>query len=276
MFNYKTIEETAADWGVSISYVQGLCRHEKISGALKKAGVWFIPDTAARPPKTNGHYLRFKGTKELIFKKSVELFSQKTFESVTMKDIADEVGIRQSAVYNHFKSKQDILDTIYNFSDHYFIADRPTIEELEPILLHGSLMDIITCVNYSFKGEYEDLLILCTKLVFQRAFVDARAKELFYSKILNTGVEFVKDVFDRAVELKRLAPFDTYTMSVLCNMNRWYFFLNWLANSQPENVSLLLEDQLKINEYAIRNLTDLHEKDSDEETRLRSEKEGLL
>lgn len=54
------------------------------------------------------------GTKENIINTSLKLFSVGGYDAVSMRDIADSVGIRQSSIYKHFKSKQDILDTIVN------------------------------------------------------------------------------------------------------------------------------------------------------------------
>ncbi len=257
LFFYKTIGVKAAEWEVSVRYIQNLCKHGKISGAIKKSSGWLIPDNAIKPSKKNSHYLRFKGTKKKIFEKAIELFSWKSYEVVTIKDIADEVGIGQSAVYNHFKSKQEILNTIYDFFCHYFIADRPAVEELECVIKNGSIMDIINSTYYVFKGEYKDILLSCSKLMFQRIFIDKRANKMFTENIIDANINFVMQVFDRAVQLKRLAPFDTYTMSVFCNMNRWYLFRNLLANPTAENHEKLLQIQQKICEYAVKNLVDL-------------------
>lgn len=51
-------------------------------------------------------------TKEKILYVSLELFSQKGFSGVSVRDIASKVGVRESALYKHFKNKQDILDSI--------------------------------------------------------------------------------------------------------------------------------------------------------------------
>lgn len=51
-------------------------------------------------------------TKERILRISLELFAQKGFDGVSVRDIAKEVGVRESALYKHYKNKQDILDSI--------------------------------------------------------------------------------------------------------------------------------------------------------------------
>lgn len=51
-------------------------------------------------------------TRERIIEISLELFAQRGFSGVSVRDIARAVGVRESALYKHFKNKQDILDKI--------------------------------------------------------------------------------------------------------------------------------------------------------------------
>ena len=50
-----------------------------------------------------------QGTRDVIRQSAERLFAQKSYGAVSMRDIAGAVGIRQSAIYNHFASKQAIL-----------------------------------------------------------------------------------------------------------------------------------------------------------------------
>lgn len=51
-------------------------------------------------------------TKERIVDEALTLFSIKGFKGTSVKNIADAVGIKDSSLYKHFSSKQEILDTI--------------------------------------------------------------------------------------------------------------------------------------------------------------------
>lgn len=53
-----------------------------------------------------------RNTKEIILEESLKLFADKGYDGVTVRDIAAEVGIRQSSLYKHFVSKQEIFDTL--------------------------------------------------------------------------------------------------------------------------------------------------------------------
>ena len=57
--------------------------------------------TLAQPSRTN--------TKDDLRTHARHLFAQHGYEGVSMRDIAGSVGIRQSAIYNHFPSKQHLL-----------------------------------------------------------------------------------------------------------------------------------------------------------------------
>ncbi|MDQ7042599.1 MAG: TetR/AcrR family transcriptional regulator [Sulfurimonas sp.] len=49
------------------------------------------------------------GTKEKILKVSTILFSKLGYKGTSVRKIASEVGIRESAIYNHYKNKEEIF-----------------------------------------------------------------------------------------------------------------------------------------------------------------------
>ena len=51
-------------------------------------------------------------TKESILVNALEMFAQTGYNTVSIRDIAGTVGIKESSIYYHFKNKQDILDSI--------------------------------------------------------------------------------------------------------------------------------------------------------------------
>lgn len=53
-------------------------------------------------------------TREKILRTALRLFSLRGYDAVSVRDISRELGITQAALYKHFKSKQDIFDTIYD------------------------------------------------------------------------------------------------------------------------------------------------------------------
>ena len=51
-------------------------------------------------------------TKNLILDTALDLFSMRGYDGVGMRDIAHNVGIRESAIYKHFAGKQELFNTL--------------------------------------------------------------------------------------------------------------------------------------------------------------------
>lgn len=57
-------------------------------------------------------------TRKKILDIAFRLFSEKGYDRTTIQDIVDALGMSKGAVYHHFKSKEDILDHLY---DRYYV-----------------------------------------------------------------------------------------------------------------------------------------------------------
>lgn len=67
--------------------------------------------------------------KEKIFNVSIDLFSQNGYDGVSIRQIAQEVGIRESSIYNHYPSKESILDSILDYYINEMLANDIPIDE---------------------------------------------------------------------------------------------------------------------------------------------------
>lgn len=71
--------------------------------------------------------------KTRIFDVSVDLFAKKGFHNVSMRQIADTVGITAGAIYHHYPSKDDILDDVF---DYYMRNRMNSLPRLDDILAY--------------------------------------------------------------------------------------------------------------------------------------------
>ena len=51
--------------------------------------------------------------KEEIIIATLELAAEKGLGTVSMAQIADKIGIKKASLYNHFKSKEEIIEQMY-------------------------------------------------------------------------------------------------------------------------------------------------------------------
>jgi AcrR family transcriptional regulator len=58
--------------------------------------------------------------KEIILKEGASLFREKGFGAASMRDLAEKVGIEAASLYNHIKSKNEILEAIcFNIANRF-------------------------------------------------------------------------------------------------------------------------------------------------------------
>ena len=69
--------------------------------------------------------------KDEIIKTAANLFKEKGYSAVTMRDIAKAMGIKAASLYNHINSKQDILKGIIISLAEEFTIGMETIKASE-------------------------------------------------------------------------------------------------------------------------------------------------
>lgn len=81
-------------------------------------------------------------TKEKIFDVALDLFSKKGYDSVSLREIADEVGIKKSSIYSHYPSKEAILMDIFDYLRNLFeYGELLNNKELELTADNGILVE---------------------------------------------------------------------------------------------------------------------------------------
>ena len=135
-------------------------------------------------------------TKDKIFDTALDLFSKKGYDSVSVRTIASEVGIKESSIYNHYSSKKDILMSILNYFEEYPLDDeniRKLLEENPEEFYHqGSEM---------FKQQiFEEKILKIMKLIFVQMYQIDEVKEFFLREILGGSTDFWSDVFEILIQ----------------------------------------------------------------------------
>ncbi|HRG82731.1 MAG TPA: TetR/AcrR family transcriptional regulator [Chitinophagaceae bacterium] len=80
--------------------------------------------------------------KELILRRAAAMFREKGFAATSMRDLAEMVGIEAASLYNHIRSKNEILEAICFDVANIFFTN----------------MEIIESSNKNSIGKIEDLL----------------------------------------------------------------------------------------------------------------------
>ena len=139
-------------------------------------------------------------TKDKIFDTALDLFSKKGYDSVSVRTIASEVGIKESSIYNHYSRKKDILMSILNYFEEYFKGN-PLDDENIRKLLEENPEEFYHQGSEMFKQQiFEEKILKIMKLIFVQMYQIDEVKEFFLREILGGSTDFWSDVFEILIQ----------------------------------------------------------------------------
>lgn len=139
-------------------------------------------------------------TKDKIFDVALDLFSKKGYDSVSIRTIASEVGIKESSIYNHYSSKKEILMSILKYFEEYFQGN-PLDDENVRMLLEKNSEEFYHQGSEMFKQQiFEEKILKILKLIFVQMYQIDEIKEFFLNEILGGSVAFWSDVFEILIQ----------------------------------------------------------------------------
>ena len=139
-------------------------------------------------------------TKDKIFDTALDFFSKKGYDSVSVRTIASEVGIKESSIYNHYSSKKDILMSILNYFEEYFKGN-PLDDENIRKLLEENPEEFYHQGSEMFKQQiFEEKILKIMKLIFVQMYQIDEVKEFFLREILGGSTDFWSDVFEILIQ----------------------------------------------------------------------------
>jgi len=125
-------------------------------------------------------------TREKILKSALKLFAEKGYKPTTVRDIAGAVGIKQSALYNHFKNKDEILSTLVDdLTSSAIVTLFSSTEDTQELHRKGKalLYSIATTFKLiSFDKQNEALFRLMMQEIYKNQTIRDTYNEYFYQE----------------------------------------------------------------------------------------------
>lgn len=142
-------------------------------------------------------------TKERILMTALQLFARDGYEAVSVRNIAEELGMTKGALYRHYKNKRDIFDSIV---ERMMKLDAERAEEYQvpaeqyeslPISYEEiSLQDIQNYTVEQLKFWTEDeFATLFRRMLTLEQFRNAEMAELYSQCIVAGPVSYMEDIF---------------------------------------------------------------------------------
>jgi len=147
-------------------------------------------------------------TRDRIINAAIILFSDKGYSKISMRDIAEKVGIKAASLYNHFKSKEEILHTLYDYFFENQYKARPNIEELVKQVEMLPPFEVLQKVDFRYSNEIQENMDRIAIIGFMEWKTDKRSEEFVKKGLLDLTNDCIRPLLERMVELNKIKPID--------------------------------------------------------------------
>ena len=205
-----------------------------------------------------------RNTKEAILYEALKLFSDKGYNGVSVRDIAGQVGIKQSSLYKHYTSKQDIFDSLVKTMQTRFIDS-----EISPLPC-GELKEIareyVTAGNEILKKISAEIFHFYLKdpyasqyrkLLSIEKYKNKEIERIYREVYIDSAISYQAALFDEMIRQGFMRQADPLIMAIQ------FFSPIFLLLNKYESIPEKENEAVEILEKHIEQFDKIYRKESD-------------
>ncbi|BCD62241.1 transcriptional regulator, TetR family [Nitratiruptor sp. YY08-26] len=133
-------------------------------------------------------------TKEKILDAALELIAQMGYQKASMRKIAKKVGLRESAIYNHYKNKEEIF---FSILQKIFVTDFDNFFLKKPPQEHAHrgkryLYEYVATIKLiSFDSKHEKLF----RIVLWELMENSEIRKMFLEHFFDKNIKNLAEAF---------------------------------------------------------------------------------
>ncbi len=134
-------------------------------------------------------------TKNRILDEALIMFAENGYKGTNLRDLAAQLGLSKSALYKHYKSKEDIWNCLLDRMESYYAERFGSENNLPPQPKSCEELLVVTIQMIRFTVN-DPKIILTRKLLLTEQFHDERVKELATKHFLEGTQKIFARVFE--------------------------------------------------------------------------------
>ena len=192
--------------------------------------------------------IKEKTTKEKIFEAAIDLFAKKGFDATPMREIAEAVGIKKASLYSHYKSKNEIMDSIFKYFKKELMKMRPpeaqNLEKIDKITPEVFRQRANLTLSI-FKNPIMEKIF---RIISSEQFRDKRARIIILECLIHEPYSFSKKVLEIMINKGTIAKIDPDIKAMEFQYSIYTLFMEYLLlrsnNSDTSGIEELIEKHL--------------------------------
>jgi AcrR family transcriptional regulator len=156
-------------------------------------------------------------TKQKIFACALELFSKKGFNGISMRDIAEKVGIKGSSIYNHYSGKKAIMDDICETFIKTLDVSRPPLSQVETMLDRMDAVELFQSLILAYGKSINRSWTQMARIIFSEHFYNEKAGEIFKTELIQENVSYYVAVLAMMEQKGKIRVCEKHLIATLFN-----------------------------------------------------------
>jgi len=180
--------------------------------------------------------------KQKIFEVSIDLFSRFGYEGVSIRQIASNVGIKESSIYNHYNSKESILDSILNYYIERMLDEDIPLDDASANLDVGFDHFYQMGLNAFAMQLKDEKMSKITRIILIESYHNERINDFLKKSILEDAIKGWIALFE-LMKSKKLIREDADSLQLAESFYKYGLFLlyeHYIIN-YPEDDEIFVE-----------------------------------
>ena len=184
-----------------------------------------------------------KGTKERIRDVAIDLFSQRGYNAVSIRDIAGSVNISDSTIYSHYKSKEEIMDFIIEFLIDEFKFDTNEISMEDLLDTHDPELLVNNAIRPVLEQTKVPHIRKILRLMCIELYHNEKLKDFFKNQYLEPSYVFWSQLFQKMMDKGLIMKYDSNLLAVeFFNYCIYLLFECFLLDYNEDSYEVLIDN----------------------------------
>lgn len=145
-------------------------------------------------------------TKDKILEKATELFAERGFDAVSIRDITRAIGLNEASLYNHYKSKANLFEIVLKRLDDTLINPgfSPIPLEYFENEKNFDLADFLIIGAKHFFSKADKRTLLTWRILMISQYKFEAAKDSVQNHIINAPTHFFTSILENLCKLGKI------------------------------------------------------------------------
>ena len=145
-------------------------------------------------------------TKQKILDSATDLFAAKGYTETTMRELAAAVGVKEASIYNHFPSKNAILECILEEYEQQVTASIIDDERIHILRENPTADGILSCLRLAFPEDKVEYYLNRLYVVLQEQHRNPIVRKFVFEQIILSTEQVSRTIVDKLIEFHILRP----------------------------------------------------------------------